>query len=580
MRQSIPPFRAPDPVRIRPPKPEPTGVVAPLERATLLLTNDIIVQAKRYVESGATKGQVVEWRDSEQMALVLRLTSTAATWYVRRRTASWRLGTIQDTGVRDARELARKVLAFEAEGLDPRRYLDKMRKVRSDYDDGSWHLYQDEMWIDADGEIHGPNDGMPDRIWSWAHLRKKFLADKLPRLSPRWASQYGTLLHHECFADIEEKPVGLLKYRDLERVKKKLERVSSDKKRICSAAKTYRIISAAREMLDWAYAENSEATGLDELEFVFWARWSTERKSGTREHSPTIRELARTLVLVEHLHATSDGKRGAGAVDASVVGALWATVLTAQRAGQLLRTPTGRYFISPDTPDGWKCLSWTPEEMKTVKGNPLPHSLPIPPETIEIIERYRSNRGARGSKWLFPSSCGEGCVSVGGLGGLLRRLQGIRHKGKKKVPGQGDGRKVRGKIKDGSSRKVGIDLLAEHGIEPWVPHDARRSLETFLDDRRLGGAGSAILSHREHKKGDEKEHMKERALPVTRIHYSKAQKIGLKAEGIALWTRAVLDAYEVEKRDFASRLKHKQEATPPAGAWSRPAVAECFQSHG
>ena len=72
-------------------------------------------------------------------------------------------------------------------------------------------------------------------------------------------------------------------------------------------------------------------------------------------------------------------------------------------------------------------------------------------------------------------------------------------------------------------------------------------MTTFLDDRRLGGAASAILGHKtDHDRVDDRERM----ASVTEQHYNRSQRIGLKAEGMALWVKALLVAYEKERRNF------------------------------
>jgi hypothetical protein len=47
---------------------------------------------------------------------------------------------------------------------------------------------------------------------------------------------------------------------------------------------------------------------------------------------------------------------------------------------------------------------------------------------------------------------------------------------------------------------------------------------------------------------------RERMAPVTEIHYNSSQRIALKAEGMALWTRAILAACEKERK----ALRRKQ----------------------
>ena len=91
-------------------------------------------------------------------------------------------------------------------------------------------------------------------------------------------------------------------------------------------------------------------------------------------------------------------------------------------------------------------------------------------------------------------------------------------------------------------KKERPNLFEIHGIKPWTLHDARRTLTTFLDDQKLGGAASAILGHKmDHDRVDESERM----ASITEQHYNRSQRIGLKAEGMALWVKTLLAAYEI-----------------------------------
>ncbi len=96
-------------------------------------------------------------------------------------------------------------------------------------------------------------------------------------------------------------------------------------------------------------------------------------------------------------------------------------------------------------------------------------------------------------------------------------------------------------------KKERPNLFEIYGIEPWTRHNARRTMTTFLDDKRLGGAATTILGHKtDHDRVDERERM----ASVTDQHYNRSQRIGLKAEGMALWVKALLAAYQKERRKF------------------------------
>jgi hypothetical protein len=65
-----------------------------------------------------------------------------------------------------------------------------------------------------------------------------------------------------------------------------------------------------------------------------------------------------------------------------------------------------------------------------------------------------------------------------------------------------------------------------------------------LEDQKLGGAATAILGHKmPNSQADERE----RLARVTEQHYNRSQRIDLKAEGMALWVKSLLTAYEKER---------------------------------
>jgi integrase len=248
--------------------------------------------------------------------------------------------------------------------------------------------------------------------------------------------------------------------------------------------------------------------------------------------------------LSDREHATYPG----------TVGALWAVVLTAQRTGSLLVLRPDRMF-APDreaTLAGWKIANWNCDEMKGGRDGGRPHALPIPPEVLKVLERYYKESGGN-SEWMFSGRDRDERISQAALNLLMYRLQGrvFDHRGKNKPDRPGKpGPKAAGKAKER------VDLFEYYGIRPWTPHDVRRTLGAFLDDKRLGGAASAILGH---KLPRDVMPEKERMAPVTEIHYNSSQRIGLKAEGMALWTKAILAACENERK----ALKRKQRPPLP-----------------
>ena len=165
--------------------------------------------------------------------------------------------------------------------------------------------------------------------------------------------------------------------------------------------------------------------------------------------------------------------------------------------------------------------------MKGGRDGGRPHSLPLPPAALKILGRYHAEAGGS-SEWMFPGRDPTRHISQSALNLLMHRLQGrvYDHTVKQKPDRKG---------KSGPKPKpprVRPDLFAIYGIKPWTAHDVRRTVTTFLDDRRLGGAATAILGHKtDHDRVTDRERM----ATVTEQHYNRSQRIGLKAEGMALW---------------------------------------------
>lgn len=180
-----------------------------------------------------------------------------------------------------AREMVRKV-SHVGTVDDARIFLEKIRQVRANKGEEAAYYYEEGIWIDDDGTIQGPEVAMPDKRWTWAYLRKKYREHKLPTLNERWASQYEVPLRNPCFNSIENKPVGLLNYEDIEKARDNLNNSKSK-------SQASRTISIARSMLDWAYAEHALRTGLAKLQFFWGAMEDRAQERGSGPRSVDIR---------------------------------------------------------------------------------------------------------------------------------------------------------------------------------------------------------------------------------------------------------------------------------------------------
>lgn len=466
-------------------------------------------------------------------SLPIRITPTTTQWYLRFRDTSVKLESWMPVEMaRNVADMA-KTARRTTDGGDARRfvknYLESVRKGDTEEDAYDFSMYYENK-----------NDPKSfEGCWTWAELVEKFLADKLPDLKEKYRKQYASYLRHPAFDIIKKKGVWDLKIEDLETCR-------DDMLSMAAKSAVRRAVQQGKEMLTWAWKNHAKKSGLHNVQHQWWDRWTMKYKTNKRTRSPKIEELTLTLAIAESYRTLSEVEHE---TSAGTLGALWAVVLTAQRSGPLVRTKRDRLFKHQKL-KGWKVANWTAEEMKGGRDGGRPHSLPIPPKALAILESYRDEAGDE-SDWLFPSRK-WGPVTQSALNRLFQRLQG--NVVDQKVALRPD---RRGKPGPKPRRRKPLEnLFAKHGIEPWTPHDVRRTLVTFLDNMRLGGAASAILAH---KIPDEKIPERELMAPVTETHYNSSQKIMLKAEGMTLWVDAVLKAYVSAKRELAKKIAAKNQ---------------------
>ncbi|MCJ2024772.1 hypothetical protein [Methylobacterium sp. J-067] len=488
------------------------------ERERAKLTADHLKKARRLIAAGAVPGRGCEFADTESPGLLLRVTRRSGTWLLKHRSGTVRLADMDALPVSAAREAAERARVAVREGrvgglaVDLATWEEAHRRGFS-AEDARDAAFPEPLPQQTDG------DRRRDGPWNWADLIDLFLAYKLPRLKSRWAVQFERHLRR-AEEGLAWRQVSAVTLEDLVRVRDRVAR-----ERTASAAAD--TVEAVRAALDWAWTDHAPRAGLQHQPFPWWReRLTTAWSSTPREHTPTLEELARTLVLAERHRAL--GGTGKETAD-GLLAALWAVVLTGQRAGALTGTLRATTRPWPDRP-GWEVWTWTAVEMKGGKA-PKPHAIPVPPEALAVLARFRTDPA---SPFLFPSRVPNKSTTAVGLTQHLTRMQG-----KLKAAKQG-----------GVTLRPEGDLFASHGIRPWTPHDVRRTLSAFLDLERLGGAASAILAHRPPvARGEQAE--RELAQAITLRHYLHTQRLELKSEGMSAWTNAVLEAYAAE----AARLK-------------------------
>jgi hypothetical protein len=491
------------------------------------LTQAHVKRAKGLIAREALEGRGFDFVDTECQGLVLRVTRRSGTWLLKRRTGTVTLGDMDDLPVASARVAADEVRSAERRGLTKSQVAFELNV----FSQVSARGIGTEQALDIAFTKPHPDDPpeMSDEErrrrgpWEWRDLVDLFLEMKLPTLKGRWKTQYERHLRRTLGAGFPMKRVDMVDLADLVKMRDMVAKAHT----MSAAADS---VEATKAALDWAWRHHAPRAGLAKVEFPWWReRLTVEYASGTREHTPTIEELARTLVLAERHKALGGTAKETGP---GMLAALWAVVLTGQRAGALTGTLRATTRDWPERP-GWKIWTWTAAEMKgsgrnaSPKKRARPHALPIPPEALAALDRVGAPREG---VHLFPSRVAGKRSTPVGLTQFMDRLKG----------------KTKAARKGGVTLRPEADLLTANGIRHWTPHDVRRTLPTFLDMERLGGAGSAILAHARKAKGDADEE-RELAQAITLRHYIHSQRLDLKAEGMQVWVNTILEAVEQER---------------------------------
>lgn len=480
-------------------------------------------KAAEMVARGAFTGRGHEWADTKVPGLVLRVGRQGGAWYLKTESKTVRLAAMS-LPLKAAREAAERTKADLKSGAGVQKVnlmtweaAHQRGFTLANARDAAFPETEEEP-SDEHRREHGP--------WEYQDLVDLYLAEKLPTLTPAWAKQFERHLRRTVDTGLlKRKLVRAIEAKDLLHARDRVRKAHT----LSAAADSVEAMKAA---LDWALGEYAHLAGLEKLEYPWWrVKVKVKYKPDTREHTPRLDELVRTLIVAERYRAL--GGTAKETSDA-VLGALWATVLTGQRVGALTGTRRAAVIPWEDGPAGWMVWTWTGAEMKKAGGQPRPHAIPMPPEALAAISRFDTDPT---SPFLFPSTVPGQPLVGNALTQLFARLQGKEKAGKKSGKTEQAGLTVR---PEG-------DLFERYGIRPWIRHDVRRSMPTYLDMHRLAGSGSAILAHRKAKGSSDGSQEAELAQAMTLKHYLHGQRLELKRPGMETWVKAVLEAYEAEK---------------------------------
>jgi hypothetical protein len=245
---------------------------------------------------------VVEWRDVGTVGLTIRITRDKAMWYLRRQDITIRLCDASQLPLDQARYIAKQVQLAASMKRDlrdvvrvllsyanfPNPYASEKELARFDRDTAA---RIDHGLVQLEKARKGPAPEAKPH-WTWKRLREEFLKYKLPQLKESYRDDYKHYLELEPFKAVEDKMVCEIKLGDLERVRNAIAMTHAK-------SAVHRAVTQSKRMLSWAWSYQAAPSGLEDVQYEWWLRWKFEYKTNERTRSPSIDEIARTLVIAE-----------------------------------------------------------------------------------------------------------------------------------------------------------------------------------------------------------------------------------------------------------------------------------------
>lgn len=472
----------------------------------VVLTGNHVLEAVRLAEEGTEK--LRDWSDVREEGLRIRVRRYKATWLFRFRNSTVTLGPANRWTPKQARELASHIRGMLRSGMDPRPWVDARLAGASD---------------DEAAGVVLRREGKEKQEWTMKTLVQRYLDDHIKKgkvvrsirrpPSAATARDVEAVLSSDTFAEI-----GPLLARELD--ERTLETFRDDTAEEHGGSASRKALAYTKAALNWARRHHSAAAGLAGAA-GWWRDVASVHVEKTKDRMPTVEDVGITLALAEAFRRAPGRAINTEASDRTIFG-LWLLAFTVQR-----RAIVGierQYLISDDRyGEGWGILYIPPHLMKSRKE----HVLPIPPIAMQRLAPVRQHSEEQGSQYLLPASrSGRNDNDVPLHGASLNRMLA----------------RLRGRDEIGKARGA-PDLLVQAGVTvpDWSPHDLRRTFATIVEDETTrGDAVSAVLDHAQ---GGGRSSTQD-AAAITRIAYSRAQRLPLKRIAMEPWCEAIETAYQ------------------------------------
>lgn len=498
----------------------------------------------------AVLGTSLTFADIVERGLLLRVRGSAVTWTLRWNGHTRSLGRLGSTQgpmapgeirtVKAAREMAQKVRALLKDGTDPAAFL--TGKAADKDDQGAKKAAERKSAIAAGR-------------WTWEVLAEKYATylsnprttargiRKLPSLST--AAEARRYLTMQETAPLRGKLLSELYIGDLEDVRDHCNDTGR-------SAASRQFVAYARAAFSFAKQKHSRKAGLEGVP-KWWLEVGKldETIPAPRTRYPSLPALA-TALFVSETTRIMPGREQRRQTSEMVLCGLWWLALTAQRASAGLSLRRDHVLPWPDGPEGWKVAFFPASVMKSKR----PHSIPIPPRVVLLIERAMRLGGDATFVFSAVRTKGEEKdvpLTKSSPGLLLQRLRG------RAADPKAERERLREAEEKGESVDTLPDLLQEAKVPYFTVHDLRRTFATKCGDLKVrADAVSAVLDH-EISIGQ----ASTLGADITRLAYDYSQRLELKKLAMEAWTDALFAACDKAwGRDRKSLLRMPMHNQP------------------
>jgi hypothetical protein len=501
----------------------PNGSLGDANRRRFALTQGLLAEVRRARDAGEDRQFAID----NPRGLSVRVRAGEAAFYVQSRGPNGikkrKLSLIGEIKISEVKSLAEAVIKAIKKALDPdvviAAWKEKLNETETE-------VAQDHAEATAMG------------FWTFGTTIDQFMARRVAsggitknKLSPPSLREVKDRLRDRPeAAPLMTRFVKELRFENIEEVRDKIDASGGGE----SAGAKFTDLT--KRVLKWGAKFRRRMTGLDPT-YPWWLALAHEYKPGNRsQRFLTPAQAGMLIALLEGVRALEDRSNDA------VFGALQLVWLIVQRSAALVGMESLKSDQWKDDPvperAGWRVFTWIADN---VKGKRVT-KLSIPPIAIAVIERVAKNAQALThieSNWAFPQARNIY---------LLRAYANSKNKdGICQFDKHVSSSALNHALDSLAGRKAGWpNLLQIVGLPDRIgPHDLRRSLTTFFENRGQGSYASALLDHK--VTGTDK--MSEQVAAVTQGVYSGADRVAFKAEGLVLWLAAVLPYYEKAKAD-------------------------------